>query len=318
MSVANNSKTTPLVSFIIAAYNAGTYIEEAVGSCLMQTYQNIEICVVDDGSQDDTFKKLSALNEKHDNLLIYSFNENRGKVAAFNKAFDMSKGKYIAIMGADDISVPDRVEFSLNHIGHYDLICGNLVKFSDEDGTILSADLMYDNFRIKQSKELTFNELLEKPVVYGGTIFAKKSALRRVFPVNENLRHEDWWIPLYLSYENSIKYFNKILLKYRTHPMQASAANKRFFDYSSWRYYFEKNAYYYEEILATFDLNEKNKKLIYFKMCREKLAVEKNIFMRIRLLRAIERKTIKDFLLVMHPIVFYFFGKLIFGQGGKS
>ncbi len=238
------------VSFIIAAFNEERHIEKAVLSCLDQTYQNIEVVVVDDGSDDSTWAVLQSLKNKFgENLVIDQFTRNRGKIAAFNQAFKLSSGEFIAILGADDISVPDRVEFSLNQIGSYDLLCGDLSKFDDSTGQVLSESMMEENLGIKSDKEFDFNTLLEQPMVFGGTIFAQKQALNNVFPIDENIDHEDWWIPLCLSAHKNIRYCHKVLCRYRVHANQSTVLENRFSSYSTWRAFRVREIPYYEKIL---------------------------------------------------------------------
>ena len=84
----------PLVSFIIAAYNEESYIEECITSCINQTYSNVEICITDDGSTDNTWNIINKYysNNPAKNLKIDRFHKNKGKIAAFNNSFAMSSG----------------------------------------------------------------------------------------------------------------------------------------------------------------------------------------------------------------------------------
>lgn len=91
---------TPLVSVCVPAYNCAPYIRQCIGSVLAQTYQNIEIIVVNDGSTDATPAILEAL--KQDNIQIYH-QQNAGAAAARNLAYRKSSGKFIKFLDADDI-----------------------------------------------------------------------------------------------------------------------------------------------------------------------------------------------------------------------
>lgn len=96
-----------LVSVILPAYNAEQYIELAVVSVLSQSYQNIEVIAIDDGSTDGTYKILSQLADKDHRLKLVS-RENRGLVATLNEGLYLANGTYIARMDADDIAYRDR------------------------------------------------------------------------------------------------------------------------------------------------------------------------------------------------------------------
>jgi len=98
----------PLVSVIIPAYNVEKYIEEAINSVLAQTYLNIEIIVVDDGSVDSTKKVIDNYLKK--NQIIYLFQDNRGLSGARNTGIKVARGEYVALLDADDLFFPTKIE----------------------------------------------------------------------------------------------------------------------------------------------------------------------------------------------------------------
>jgi len=98
--------TTPLVSILIPAYNAGTSIAETIGSALAQTWARKEIIVVDDGSTDDTPAVARAFASKEISVVTQ---KNQGAAAARNKAFSVAQGDYIQWLDADDLLSSDKV-----------------------------------------------------------------------------------------------------------------------------------------------------------------------------------------------------------------
>jgi len=96
----------PLVSVVSAFYNRGDRVAESVGSILAQTYPNLEVVIVDDGSRDDTLAQLQALNDPRLRIIT---RENRGFVASINEAVRASRGEIVAIHGSGDLSLPDRI-----------------------------------------------------------------------------------------------------------------------------------------------------------------------------------------------------------------
>lgn len=100
----------PEVSVIIPAYNAEKYIDESVESILGQTFQDLELIILDDGSTDQTSKKIQKLAEKDKRIIFLKNEKNLGIPKTRNKGISIAKGKYIAWQDADDISVPDRIE----------------------------------------------------------------------------------------------------------------------------------------------------------------------------------------------------------------
>ena len=99
----------PLVSVIIPAYNAEIFLEKTLDSVLAQTYKNIEVLVVDDGSQDRTAEIVESVAQR-DHRVILLRQSNAGVAAARNLAIQKSKGEYIAPIDADDIWYPQNLE----------------------------------------------------------------------------------------------------------------------------------------------------------------------------------------------------------------
>ena len=99
----------PLVSVIIPACNAEIFLEKTLDSVLAQTYKNIEVLVVDDGSQDRTAEIVEGVAQR-DHRVILLRQSNAGVAAARNLAIQKSSGKYIAPIDADDIWFPQNLE----------------------------------------------------------------------------------------------------------------------------------------------------------------------------------------------------------------
>ena len=100
-----NGKT----SIIIPAYNAQSYIERAIESALRQTYDDIEIIIINDGSTDKTGEIIEEYSQKHTNIKVIS-TDNGGVSRARNIGIDNSSGEYIVFLDADDELLPYSVE----------------------------------------------------------------------------------------------------------------------------------------------------------------------------------------------------------------
>lgn len=92
----------PLVSVIVPCFNRSSTIQRAIESVLDQTYSNIEIIVVDDGSTDDTIDLLRKLYSGNDKIIVYSKQENGGVACARNVGIKRARGKYISFLDSDD------------------------------------------------------------------------------------------------------------------------------------------------------------------------------------------------------------------------
>ncbi|MEG4014134.1 MULTISPECIES: glycosyltransferase family 2 protein [unclassified Microcoleus] len=109
MNTFQNNLKPPLVSVIIPAYNAEKFIAKTLESILSQTYQNIEILLVDDGSTDTTAEIVNFFAQK-DSRIILLQQSNAGVAAARNLAIEKSHGEYIAPIDADDIWYPQNLD----------------------------------------------------------------------------------------------------------------------------------------------------------------------------------------------------------------
>ncbi|VWX53323.1 glycosyltransferase [Novosphingobium sp. 9U] len=157
----------PLVSVVSAFYNRSGEVAASIGSLLSQTYSNLEIVVVDDGSRDGTADALRALN--HPGMTIIS-RPNRGFVASMNDAIAASKGEIVAVHGSGDLSLPERISRQVAvlcerpEVG----VVGCWVENDEADG---SGTRIY-----KAPTQLPFHQtLLERNLfTHGETMFRRK------------------------------------------------------------------------------------------------------------------------------------------------
>ncbi len=109
----------PKISILIPLYNSEEYIAKTIDSCLNQTYQNIEIIIVDDGSKDSSLDIVRQYKNKYNNIKVDA-RENRGASAARNRAFELSIGNYIQYLDADDILHPDKIRLQMEVLKNAD------------------------------------------------------------------------------------------------------------------------------------------------------------------------------------------------------
>ncbi len=107
----------PLVSVIMPAYNAGAYIREAVSSILDQSWKNLELIIVDDASKDSTADAVREFSDPRIRLLANS--RNLGAAASANRAIEAAGGEYLALMDAEDVSLPDRLEAQVTYLENH-------------------------------------------------------------------------------------------------------------------------------------------------------------------------------------------------------
>ena len=119
----------PLVSIIIPVFNGSNYVKEAIDSALGQTYENIEILVVNDGSKDDG--KTEEIAKSYKGRIRYFYKENGGVATALNMGIDNMRGEYFSWLSHDDVYYPIKVETQVEFLRKYNR--KDLISYSDLD-----------------------------------------------------------------------------------------------------------------------------------------------------------------------------------------
>ena len=176
--------TNPLVSVIIPTYNRAQYICEAVDSVLAQTYRNIEVIVVDDGSTDNTEEIL----RQYDSKIKYVFQNNAGPSAARNNGIKQARGDLLAFLDSDDIWLPEKLERQvqlMKQSRNTGLVsCGSYI--INASGEITASSIIKKNH---ENKKLFLKELMVHNIISGGGSAAliKKKCFEKLGLFSEKL-----------------------------------------------------------------------------------------------------------------------------------
>ena len=205
---------------------------------------------MNDGSTDRTSEIINFNYKKNARVKIIELEKNIGKINGFNLAFEASKGEYLAIMGADDICYPRRIEISLKHLNdEQGLVCSDLDKINSF-GKFLERNIVSTHYGKLSDEHFSTRNLIEKPKVYGGTVSLTKQIADKLFPLDINLSHEDWYIPIKASLHTQIGFINESLIAYRLHPNNSSSNSERIFiNYAKWLYLNTRNIAYYHDLI---------------------------------------------------------------------
>ncbi len=216
------------ISVIIPAYNVEKYVVECLDSIHNQTYKNIEIVVVDDGSTDNTFKIVEDYSKNTTNVKL-AYQQNGGVCAARNKGLDLATGDYIMFVDADDYLPFDAVEILYKDLinNDADMAIGRML--SDKD-----ADDISNTLQIWQGKEGLVNGLKDNPVTYGCCSKLYKKSLIEDLRFEEGKKvHEDGYF-VFLAFIKlpTIVVRDKCTYIYRCNTESASHApfSDKFFD----------------------------------------------------------------------------------------
>jgi glycosyltransferase involved in cell wall biosynthesis len=174
------------VSVIIPAYNAERTLRETLESVLAQTYRDLEVIVVDDGSTDNTAATVRDYAEQ--GRIQYIERENGGIAAGRNTGLQLAKGKYVSLLDHDDLWDPDKIE--------------RQVRFLEESGADfifcyvrrLGLDGRIHDFPVEKIQGVDpLEDLLKHNMIYSSTVLFKRSVLTDVGFLDETFRYnEDW------------------------------------------------------------------------------------------------------------------------------
>lgn len=118
-----------LISVIVPVYNAERYLAACIDSILSQSYQNLEVIIINDGSTDLSLKVAETYQEKEDRVVVYTY-PNEGLSAARNRGLEVATGDYITFVDSDDILLPDALEVMMHYLNimNADLVEGKIIR----------------------------------------------------------------------------------------------------------------------------------------------------------------------------------------------
>ncbi|ASC71443.1 putative glycosyltransferase [Halomicronema hongdechloris C2206] len=138
----------PLVSILINNYNYGEFLPQAIDSALQQSYPNLEVIVVDDGSQDDS----AAVIKNYQGNIITVLKQNGGQASAFNAGFAASSGEIVCFLDADDFFLPEKVETIIHWFHKFPNIgwIFHELDYVDRDSNLLSVNRKIADFECQR------------------------------------------------------------------------------------------------------------------------------------------------------------------------
>ena len=223
-----NTPEMPTVSVVIPTHNAAEFLAEAVDSVLGQTYQPLEVIVVDDGSEDETSRVAAAFTDR----IIYLHKEWAGLSSARNTGIRAASGEWIALLDADDIWMPDRLQRQLKLAAETgaDLVFCDAKTLGSKDNI---GPTRFEQYGLKAQLERLapdgvllnpFELLLEAGCyVLPSTVLVKKECLLQVGLFDEALytnEDMDLWLRQALTFRFAV--LNDALVARRIHEKNMS------------------------------------------------------------------------------------------------
>lgn len=209
----------PRVSILIPTYNRANYLRETIASAQHQTFHDMEIIVMDDGSTDNTTEVVERIG---DTRVRYIHQEHRGVSAALNTAWRAARGEFVAMLGSDDLMLSHQIETLLEVIESDDSlgVAYGRAQGMDEKGKelpqVLGAPPKFPGDALAS--------LLYANCVCGIAGVIRRSALEQVGGFREELTaNEDWDLWIRLAEGWGVQFHDEILARYRMHPQSLTA-----------------------------------------------------------------------------------------------
>lgn len=217
---------TPLVSIVIPVYNGKKYMQTAIDSALAQTYKNIEVIVINDGSPDDGETERIALS--YGDAIRYFCKENGGCASALNFGISKMKGEWFSWLSHDDVYMPEKIEKEIlcinkNRLDHNNTIISCDSKIINQNGDIILHPPTTDSGYFEG--EYFVKRLLFGASLNGCGLLIPKSLLTRVGCFSSKYKFLlDWqyWLRIALSDGSLYRLNNQPLVMNRVHSGQVT------------------------------------------------------------------------------------------------
>lgn len=210
----------PLVTVVCLCYNHERFVREALDSVFRQTYEPLELIIVDDASADQSAYTIREAIAGRRGVQFIEHRRNTGNCKAFNEAYRLSKGEFIIDLAADDALEPERVEVGVKALQknpdagvHY---CDAYLMA--EGGTILGAHFKRDKSGklVKTPPEgMIYRELLGRYIICPPTMMYTRKVLDALDGYDENLSYEDFDFLVRSSRNFKYTFTDRVLVRKR-------------------------------------------------------------------------------------------------------
>lgn len=206
----------PKISILSAIYNEERHLQEMIDSVKGQSYENWELVLIDDDSTDATVSIANKAAADDSRIIVRSGYGKLKKVGAFNKAFELSSGSYVVLLGGDDTlpvnSLASRITALSGQLSED--VCGYFRLKT------LSDDRRYDGMVLPKKKRGNRS---------GGTLIMSRTLGNKMFPIPNDFVAEDIWLSEMVNiHAKSVIDSPEVVLNYRIHPGNSNPRNRPF------------------------------------------------------------------------------------------
>lgn len=214
----NTMQNAPTISVIMSVYNTDEkYLRESINSILNQTFTDYEFIIIDDGSDENTYKELQSYDDKR--IRLYRNDTNIGLTKSLNKALRLARGEYIARMDADDVSNPDRLMVQYTYMNTHPAI--HIL------GSNVECERRYTKYYNMPLRVRRVMAVLDNPGPPHPTVMIRRSFLdKHGIRYDENYtKSQDYELWMHSMDYTDIRVLPDTLLYYRIHGGQTSVAS---------------------------------------------------------------------------------------------
>lgn len=225
-----------LCSIIVPSYNHEEYVSSAIQSALDQTYENVEVIVVDDGSKDRSVERIRQVRDERITLHVQ---ENRGAHDAINRGLALARGEYLAILNSDDMYEKERIEKSLKQLTPHRnaVFASSWIRLVNRTGMTVGIKRGWQNmepwaierpdksFRTTDDAALTL--LMGNYIATTSNFVMHRSVYETVGEMRDLRFVHDWDYALRVTRAHGCVVLEEPLLLYRIHDRNTISSNRR-------------------------------------------------------------------------------------------
>lgn len=217
----------PLVSVVIPCYNHEHFVQEAINSVIYQDYKNIELIVIDDGSQDNSVEQIRRMTSaSRERFVRFEFRHrpNKGLCATLNEALDWCKGQYFFALASDDVALPHKISFQVDKLAKISNknvvgIFSKIIPFTNKMPPCNSMKKIPSAVRLYDFSDI----FLRKSKLPAPSALLCLSSVMEVGGYDENLKIEDFYMWLKLTNSGGkLAYVDEVVTLYRRHEENTS------------------------------------------------------------------------------------------------
>ena len=207
----------PLVSIIIPCYNHEKFVQDSIRGIINQSYENVELIIIDDGSKDSSVEKIKemvVLCEKRFTKFEFRYRPNKGLSATLNEALEWCKGEYLSSQDSDDIILPDKIEKQVKLLSDNKNVVAvfGSIYLIDEENKNIGEERIVES-RLYDFKSIILNECQ----IFCPSQMIRSEHLKKVGGYKDGLIIEDWYMWLKLAKIGDLLVVPDFFAKYRQH-----------------------------------------------------------------------------------------------------